>query len=99
MCPTLAQLLKVGSQHGIRLLGNAHQEFMRGKDPIGCLRKLDAGITAKTTEILRSNDIQSGPSPVAEVSSAAAAWRWPRKGTADSGKVHIIPWQVVTISY
>lgn len=76
---------------------NLHQEFMRGKITlIGCPKLDGVDYSAKLTEILRSNEIQSVTIVRMEVPCCGGLELAAKKALQNSGK--FLPWQVVTIS-
>lgn len=76
---------------------NFHQEFIRGKVTLVGCPKLDAvDYSAKLTEIIANNDIQSVTIVRMEVPCCGGLEMAAKKALQASGK--FIPWQVVTIS-
>ena len=74
-----------------------HHDFIRGKVTlIGCPKLDSIDYSAKLTEIIRSNDIQSVTIIRMEVPCCGGLEMATKKALQDSGK--FIPWHVVTIS-
>ncbi len=74
-----------------------HERFMRGRVTlVGCPKLDGVDYTAKLTEILRANDIQSVTVARMEVPCCGGLEHAARMALQNSGK--LIPWQVVTIS-